>query len=110
MLNSTDKIIKHKTGLLNLAEELGNVSSKLYRMRFAHDHYPCLFANKESRVSQIGNSESVQPQNALKRGKALLTRPRVRTLYATNVPPAPIASLVVRISRSRMHSIEHNML
>jgi len=26
MLNSTDKIIKHKTGLLNLAEELGNVS------------------------------------------------------------------------------------
>lgn len=26
MLNSTDKIIKYKTGLLNLAEELGNVS------------------------------------------------------------------------------------
>ncbi|WP_211235989.1 hypothetical protein [Leisingera aquimarina] len=26
MLNTTDKIIKHKTGLLNLAEELGNVS------------------------------------------------------------------------------------
>ena len=27
MLTTTDKIIKHKTGLLNLAEELGNVSS-----------------------------------------------------------------------------------
>ena len=26
MLNTTDKIIKHKTGLLNLAEERGNVS------------------------------------------------------------------------------------
>ena len=26
MLNTTDKIIKHKTGLLNLAEEPGNVS------------------------------------------------------------------------------------
>ena len=26
MLNTTDKIIKHKTGLLNLARELGNVS------------------------------------------------------------------------------------
>jgi len=26
MLNTTDKIIKHKTGLLNLAEKLGNVS------------------------------------------------------------------------------------
>ena len=25
MLNTTDKIIKHKVGLLNLAEELGNV-------------------------------------------------------------------------------------
>jgi len=26
MLKTTDKISKHKTGLLNLAEELGNVS------------------------------------------------------------------------------------
>ena len=26
MLNTTDKIIKHKTWLLNLAEELGNMS------------------------------------------------------------------------------------
>ena len=26
MLNTTDKIIKHKVGLLNLADELGNVS------------------------------------------------------------------------------------
>jgi len=26
ILNTTDKIIKHKVGLLNLAEELGNVS------------------------------------------------------------------------------------
>ena len=26
MLNTTDKIIKHNTGLLKLAEELGNVS------------------------------------------------------------------------------------
>ncbi len=25
MLNTSEKIIKHKTGLLNLAEELGNV-------------------------------------------------------------------------------------
>ena len=28
MLNTTDKIIKHKVGLLNLADELGNVSRK----------------------------------------------------------------------------------
>ena len=29
MLNTTDKIIKHKTGLLNLAEEPGNVSGSV---------------------------------------------------------------------------------
>ena len=31
MLNTTDKIIKHKVGLLNLAEEVGNVS-KAYKV------------------------------------------------------------------------------
>lgn len=47
MINSTDKIIKHKVGLLNLAEELGNVSKAckmmglsrdtFYRYKAAHD-------------------------------------------------------------------------
>lgn len=36
MLNSTDKIIKHKTGLLNLAEELGNVSKACQVMGMSH--------------------------------------------------------------------------
>ena len=31
MLNTSEKIIKHKTGLLNLAEELGNVSKACQR-------------------------------------------------------------------------------
>ena len=31
MLNTTDKIIKHKTGLLNLAEELGSPSENRIR-------------------------------------------------------------------------------
>lgn len=31
-MNTTDKIIKHKTGLLNLAEELVNVSTVVYEI------------------------------------------------------------------------------
>ena len=35
MLHSNDKIIKHKTGLLNLAEELGNVSKACQIMGYS---------------------------------------------------------------------------
>ena len=38
MLNTTDKIIKHKVGLLNLAEELGNVSKACKMMGFITRH------------------------------------------------------------------------
>jgi transcriptional regulator of acetoin/glycerol metabolism len=39
MLNTTDKIIKHKTGLLNLAEELGNVSKACQIMGMSRDTF-----------------------------------------------------------------------
>lgn len=39
MLHSTDKIIKHKTGLLNLAEELGNVSKACQVMGYSRDTF-----------------------------------------------------------------------
>lgn len=39
MLNSTDKIIKHKVGLLNLAEELGNVSKACKVMGLSRDTF-----------------------------------------------------------------------
>lgn len=39
MLNSTDKIIKHKVGLLNLAEELGNVSRACKVMGLSRDTF-----------------------------------------------------------------------
>ena len=52
MLNTTDKIIKHKTGPLNLAEEPGNVSKAcqvmgygrdtFYRYKSGHPEEPCL--------------------------------------------------------------------
>jgi len=37
MLSTTDKIIKHKVGLLNLAEELGNVSKACQVIPLHHD-------------------------------------------------------------------------
>ena len=39
MLHSTDKIIKHKVGLLNLAEELGNVSKACKMMGLSRDTF-----------------------------------------------------------------------
>ena len=39
MLNTTGKIIKHKTGLLNLAEELGNVSKACQVMGMSRDTF-----------------------------------------------------------------------
>ena len=39
MLNTTDKIIKHKIGLLNLAEELGNVSKACQVMGLSRDTF-----------------------------------------------------------------------
>lgn len=39
MLHSTDKIIKHKVGLLNLAEELGNVSKACKLMGLSRDTF-----------------------------------------------------------------------
>ncbi len=39
MLSSTDKIIQHKTGLLNLAEELGNVSKVCQVMGMSRDTF-----------------------------------------------------------------------
>lgn len=37
MLNTNEKIIKHKVGLLNLAEDLGNVSKACQVTRCRHD-------------------------------------------------------------------------
>ena len=39
MLNTTNKIIKHKTGLLNLTEELGNVSKVCQVMGYSRDTF-----------------------------------------------------------------------
>ena len=39
MLNNNEKVIKHKVGLLNLAEELGNVSKACRVMGLSRDTF-----------------------------------------------------------------------
>lgn len=39
MINGSEKIIKHKTGLLNLAQELGNVSKACQIMGMSRDTF-----------------------------------------------------------------------
>lgn len=39
MINSNERIIKHKIGLLNLAEELGNVSKACKMMGLSRDTF-----------------------------------------------------------------------
>jgi len=53
MLNTTDKIIKHKTGLLNLAEELGNVSKACQVMGMSRDTFRHDLANFKTRLKAL---------------------------------------------------------
>ena len=39
MLNTNDRIVKHKVGLLNLADELGNISKACKMMGVSHDTF-----------------------------------------------------------------------
>ena len=49
MLNTSDKIIKHKVGLLNLAEELGNVSRACKVMGVSRDTFYRYQSTKKGR-------------------------------------------------------------
>ena len=62
MLNSTDKIIKHKVELLNLAEEWGNVS-KACRMIGAVTRYIlCYEAVEQGGVEVLLDKDKRQPK------------------------------------------------
>ncbi len=53
MIHTNDKVIKHKVGLLNLAEELGNVSKACKMMGLSRDtFYRYKAANDEGGVCQ----------------------------------------------------------
>ena len=61
MLDTNDKIIKHKVGLLNLAEELGNVSKACKMMGLSRD----TFYRYKSAVEE-GGVEALFDQNRRK--------------------------------------------
>ena len=62
MLNTTDKIIKHKVGLLNLAEELGNVSKACKVMGLSRDtFYRYKSAVEEGGVSALLDQNRRKP-------------------------------------------------
>ncbi len=54
MIHTNDKVIKHKVGLLNLAEELGNVSKACKMMGLSRDtFYRYKAANDEGGVEAL---------------------------------------------------------
>ena len=71
MLNTTDKIIKHKTGLLNLAEELGNVSKVCQVMGMSRDtFYRYKAAVEEGGVEALFERTRRKPNLANRVGEA----------------------------------------
>ena len=62
MLNTNEKVIKHKVGLLNLAEELGNVSKACQVMGLSRDtFYRYKAAVEESGVEALLDSSRRKP-------------------------------------------------
>ena len=62
MINTNEKIIKHKVGLLNLAEELGNVSKACKLMGMSRDtFYRYNTAVEEKGVDALINQSRRQP-------------------------------------------------
>ena len=68
MLHSSDKVIKHKVGLLNLAEELGNVSKACQVMGLSRDtFYRYKSAVEEGGISSLidQNRRKPNPKNRI---------------------------------------------
>ena len=62
MIHTTEKVIKHKVGLLNLAEELGNVSKVCKMMGLSRDtFYRYKLAADEGGVDALFDSNRHQP-------------------------------------------------
>ena len=62
MLNTNEKVIKHKVGLLNLAEELGNVSKACQVMGLSRDtFYRYKAAVEENGVEALFDSSRRKP-------------------------------------------------
>ncbi len=80
MLNSNERIIKHKVGLLNLAEELGNVSQACKVMGMSRE----TFYRYKAAVEGGGHSASGQ----------LRTRNELRKLGVFRLPQRGCSGIV----------------
>ena len=81
MLNTTDKIIKHKTGLLNPAEELGNVSKACQVMGMFRDtFYPYKSAVEDGGLEAFFERTRRKPNLANRVNQAISSQPPVRRL------------------------------
>ena len=103
MLDTTDKIIKHKTGLLNLAEELGNVSKACQVMGMSRDtFYRYKAAVEEGGVEALFERTRRKPNLANRvdeaTEQALIKSALEFPAYGQPAPPTSCAS---RVSLSR---------
>jgi hypothetical protein len=97
MLNTTEKIIKHKTGLLNLAEELGNVSKACQVMGLSRDtFYRYKTAVENGGIEALFDSSGaslILPTGWIRRLKMPSSRrPRTSRLMAKPARPTSCAS------------------
>ena len=84
MLNTTEKIIKHKVGLLNLAEELGNVSKACKMMGLSRDTF-----YRYKSAAEEGGVEALFDQNRRKPNLKNRVDPDIEkrvVTYATDYP------------------------
>jgi len=84
MLNTNERIIKHKVGLLNLAEELGNVSKACQVMGLSRD----TFYRYKSAVEE-GGIEALLEADLRKPNPKNLVEPRIEVAvkqYAIDFP------------------------
>lgn len=69
MIHTNDKVIKHKVGLLNLAEELGNVSKACKMMGLSRDTF-----YRYKTAADEGGVQALFDRNRLKCPHSLATR------------------------------------
>ena len=84
MLNTNERIIKHKVGLLNLAEELGNVSKACQVMGLSRDTF---YRYKDA--VEDGGVEALLDTDRRKPNPKIRVEPKVEaavTAYATGSP------------------------
>jgi transposase InsO family protein len=84
MLNTNDKIIKHKVGLLNLAEELGNVSKACKMMGLSRDTF-----YRYKSAADEGGVQALFDQNRRKPNLKNRVDPQIEEVvitYATDYP------------------------